>query len=76
MASTNTDLKPESAYPGGDLTARTMEAIAEEVAYLRSHGLPIVVDRGNGVEVLRYPVEIDQDVATSAQLDGSEPSRG
>jgi hypothetical protein len=46
-------LTPESAYPGGDLTAKTIEAIAEEVSYRRSHGLPIVVDRGNGVEVVQ-----------------------
>jgi hypothetical protein len=46
------DVRPESAYPGGDLSAKTIEAIALEVAYRRDHGLPIVVDRGNGVEVV------------------------
>lgn len=44
-------LRPESDYPGGDLTTKTIEAIAEEVAYRRRHGLAVVVDRGNGVEV-------------------------
>jgi hypothetical protein len=43
----------------GDLEAKTAAAIAEEVDYRRRHGLPIAVDRGNGVEVLRYPAASD-----------------
>ncbi|HXR21960.1 MAG TPA: hypothetical protein VN786_05350 [Acidimicrobiales bacterium] len=36
----------------GDLEAKTVEAIADAVDYRRRHGLPIAIDRGDGVEVL------------------------
>jgi hypothetical protein len=36
----------------GEREAKTIEAIALEVANRRSQGLPIVVDRGNGVVFL------------------------
>ena len=47
-------VRPESEFPGGDLTSKAKEAIAREVAYRRKHGLPIAVDVGNGVEFLSH----------------------
>jgi pantothenate kinase type III len=38
--------------PFGDGTDRIVAAIAAEVEYRESHGLPVVLDRGNGVELL------------------------
>lgn len=57
---TNTDLdqattkptKDHGADPFGDIEAKILRAIDEEVADRRHRGLPIVVDRGNGVETL------------------------
>ena len=47
-------VRPESEFPGGDLTSKAKEAIAREVAYRRKHGLPIAVDLGKGVEFLSH----------------------
>ena len=46
-------VRPESEFPGGDLTSKAEEAIAREVAYRLEHGQPIAVDLGNGVEHLQ-----------------------
>jgi hypothetical protein len=46
------EVRQESSLPGGDLSTKTSKAIAREVAYRRARGLPIAVDRGNGVEYL------------------------
>jgi hypothetical protein len=42
----------------GDIVGKIKQAIREEVAERRRLGLPITVDRGNGVEVL--PPEPEQ----------------
>ena len=44
--------EPISDDAFGDGTGRIVAAIAAEVEYRQSHGLPVVVDRGNGVERL------------------------
>ena len=46
----NRDLAADSIDPLADGTDRIIAAIAAEVAYLEEHGLPIYVDRGDGVE--------------------------
>ena len=65
MAATKLAYQPSSKAepigddPFGDGTSRIVAAIAAEVEYRESHGLPIVVDRGNGVERLS-PLSHDQ----------------
>ena len=46
--------KHHQSDPFGDIGAKVLQAIDEEVADRRRRGLPIVVDRGNGVETLPY----------------------
>jgi hypothetical protein len=59
----NTNMRGEGACASatddvfGDLETKTVAAIAKTVEHRRPHGLPIAVDRGNGVEFLRCPVE-------------------
>ncbi len=44
--------EPIGDDPFGHGTERIVAAVAAEVEYRESHGLPVVVDRGNGVELL------------------------
>jgi pantothenate kinase type III len=51
-AQTNSKADAIRYDPFGDGTDRIVAAIAAEVEYRESHGLPVVLDRGNGVELL------------------------
>ena len=52
-SSPNGDEARAKVDPFGEGIDGIVTAIAEEVAYLEEHGLPIYVDRGNGVENLQ-----------------------
>jgi hypothetical protein len=47
------DNKPEEDELLGDIVAKVATAVADEVDDRRRRGLPIVVDRGIGVEILK-----------------------
>ena len=47
------DTKPEEDELLSDIVAKVGTAVADEVEDRRRRGLPIVVDRGTGVEILK-----------------------
>jgi len=47
---------PASDGVFGDVAAKIATAVDEEVAERKRRGLPVVVDRGAGVEDLAHPV--------------------